>query len=264
MKPLDREKISLRSQFLPLYMVLIIAGGCFDHIDHEEMPEEVVTVTWSTYMNDSDTDATPEATETSEEVPRAANESPLVEDQVVFDAGVPNDPDLYDSGVTKDSGITIDYEDDMPIEEPSLTEGIWVDESTGLLWEEEMSSTYRNFESSKAYCQGLIIGEFTEWRLPTIGELRSIIHGCKCAQNFGKCLVSDMCTNKESCWSFECVGCPSIDGCFQPDELQGECLAYQWSSSEGENDSYWAIKFSQAALIELPGRLGGAVRCVHG
>jgi len=52
--------------------------------------------------------------------------------------------------------------------------GTVTDTSTGLMWQQAGSSTM-TWEQALAYCEGLNLGDNTDWRMPTIKELRSLV-----------------------------------------------------------------------------------------
>ncbi|MFH0998432.1 MAG: DUF1566 domain-containing protein [Pseudomonadota bacterium] len=52
--------------------------------------------------------------------------------------------------------------------------GTVTDTSTGLIWQQTGSSNTQTWEQSLAYCEGLNLAGYTDWRLPTIKELRSL------------------------------------------------------------------------------------------
>jgi hypothetical protein len=52
--------------------------------------------------------------------------------------------------------------------------GTVTDTSTGLMWQ-KASSSNNTWEQALAYCEGLNLGGNTDWRLPTLKELRSLV-----------------------------------------------------------------------------------------
>jgi len=54
-------------------------------------------------------------------------------------------------------------------------DGTVSDTSTGLMWQQAGSSSSMRWEDALAYCEGLNLGGYTDWRLPTIKELRSLV-----------------------------------------------------------------------------------------
>lgn len=53
--------------------------------------------------------------------------------------------------------------------------GTVTDSDTGLVWQKEDDNTVRTWEGAINYCEGLSIGAFSDWRLPNVKELESII-----------------------------------------------------------------------------------------
>jgi hypothetical protein len=53
--------------------------------------------------------------------------------------------------------------------------GTVTDTSTGLMWQQETPDGYKTWEQALSYCENLTLGGHTDWRLPTINELRSLV-----------------------------------------------------------------------------------------
>lgn len=49
------------------------------------------------------------------------------------------------------------------------------DDATGLVWQQSDGGTTRNFDDAISYCEGLSLAGQTDWRLPNIKELNSIV-----------------------------------------------------------------------------------------
>jgi Protein of unknown function (DUF1566)/Viral BACON domain len=60
------------------------------------------------------------------------------------------------------------------------SDGTVTDTSTGVMWQKTASSNGMTWELSLAYCEGLNLGGHTDWRLPTIKELRSLVDYSRC------------------------------------------------------------------------------------
>ncbi len=54
-------------------------------------------------------------------------------------------------------------------------DGTVTDTSTGLIWQQTSISNTMTWEQALAYCEGLSLGGYTDWRLPSIKELRSLV-----------------------------------------------------------------------------------------
>lgn len=50
-----------------------------------------------------------------------------------------------------------------------------VTQGTGLMWQKKDDNHKRTWEDAISYCKGLSLGGYSDWRLPNIGELKSII-----------------------------------------------------------------------------------------
>jgi len=52
--------------------------------------------------------------------------------------------------------------------------GTVTDTSTGLMWQQD-GSNHKNWKDALAYCEDLGLGDYTDWRLPTIKEIKSLV-----------------------------------------------------------------------------------------
>jgi len=50
----------------------------------------------------------------------------------------------------------------------------WKDEETGLIWQRKVEDNIYNWSDAKNYCSRLILAGYSNWKLPTIDELKSI------------------------------------------------------------------------------------------
>ena len=144
----------------------------------------------------------------------------------------------------------------------------WVDFTTDLDWENPPEGGSRNCAEAKQYCEDLPL-DGGGWRLPTIGEVRTVIRGCSGTVTGGNCKVADSCLSYGSCWSeAECGSCPSgagpADGCYWPDNMQGTCSWY-WSSSPLEDGASlaWGVNFGYGYVVNNGVGSDRHVRCVR-
>lgn len=153
----------------------------------------------------------------------------------------------------------------------------WFDEESGLLWENPANQSGLTSSEAESYCSQLSTGGFTNWRLPTISELRSLIRNCPATQTGGACGVTDSCngnapfgTCTQTC-NVPACGDGSNPACFgsgpyRDNSLQG-AIGWTWSST-GSCDTNvstyrWSVNYGTAALDIRPPSSQGDVRCVR-
>lgn len=52
--------------------------------------------------------------------------------------------------------------------------GFWIDPSTGLMWAGKDNGSDVNWKNAVKYCRDLRLGEYSDWRLASIDELKGI------------------------------------------------------------------------------------------
>ena len=134
------------------------------------------------------------------------------------------------------------------------------DRSNGLFWSSKSSNAI-SYTGAISYCNNITEGNFDDWRLPTIDELRTLIQNCSSPASGGSCGLTDPYCLSASCHS-NCSACTKNDmGLYSKFKDTG----YFWSSSsQSDSDSnyVWLISFSTGALSTgLSGNY--YVRCVR-
>ncbi|MFA5112402.1 MAG: DUF1566 domain-containing protein, partial [Desulfobaccales bacterium] len=128
---------------------------------------------------------------------------------------------------------------------------MWTDSATGYIWQEEPGVT-GDWDGAVAYCNDLVLDGHDDWRLPTIGELRTTIRGCDGTKSGGACGVKDDCL-LTACYTGPCPGCNvdqgPADGCYWDSSLIKPCEQF-WSSSSVEDNtvSAWIVYFRGGAV----------------
>jgi len=131
--------------------------------------------------------------------------------------------------------------------------GSWTDPSSFLTWQDTPTGGEMSWASAKAHCTGLSL-EGGGWRMPNIGELRTLIRGCPATEHGGSCNIDEGDCLKNSCRDDSCDGCPQsdgpADGCFWPDEMQGPCDWY-WSLSPIADQGHhaWVVSFHHHGFL---------------
>jgi hypothetical protein len=127
----------------------------------------------------------------------------------------------------------------------------WRDPATGLLWRREVRE--RTWPDAKDDCaEQDRCG--AGWRLPTIGELRTLIRGCPATELGGACTLTDSCLSG-SCVNTACQGCENDGGTsplFLAPELRNYNLRSAWSSSSNPDwtGMRWTMNFVLASVEE--------------
>ena len=114
-----------------------------------------------------------------------------------------------------------DYSDSCP----TIDGNMWSSRSfSNMLWHEAVN-----------YCENLYECGYSDWHLPTISELRSLIQNCPATETGGECGVTDNCLSFSECWNENaCSSCSSdISGKYSK---LGDA-SYLWSSSFRTDDA---------------------------
>lgn len=143
------------------------------------------------------------------------------------------------------------------------------DRVTNREWTVDTSEHIQDWNDAIRYCDQLNLGGHSDWRLPRIQELRSLIDGCPNQEERGACGVTDPDCLGVGCDTLceHCGGSPT--GCYwHPAVWHGDCTAY-WTIStfEGNPNQIWYIQFQAASMstVGIPLGTGNNVRarCVR-
>lgn len=153
-------------------------------------------------------------------------------------------------------------------------QGISYDPVNGLLWQRSKADPMTHIDAGR-YCERSRVGSRDDWRLPTVGELRTIVKGCATTAQGGTCQIDDACLSRQ-CRDEECVGCgavagPGEDGLYWEkgtwEYEYGSTQGYYWSSSAVKDspvDEVWAVSFVSGGIVAKERESGGEIRCVSG
>jgi len=164
---------------------------------------------------------------------------------------------------------TGDDDDNQADDDTAAADGTWMDPSTGLIWQVEWAMPYLDWQGAIDYCEDLTLGGSSDWRLPSIDELRSLIRGCPALETGGSCGVHGGCLTL-SCHNDDChYGCnanqgPGPAGLYHPVEL-GFWEGWIWSSSAVEDveAEAWVIFFLPIDLWNNPKDSMSEFHCVR-
>jgi Protein of unknown function (DUF1566) len=144
---------------------------------------------------------------------------------------------------------------------------VCTDSSSGLMWQNEPDCCY-DWEDAKTHCDALSWGGYTDWRLPSLSELRTLVRGCEATITGGGCEVTASCLDWD-CRNSSCVGCdyyhgPGSEGRYLPGKMLGGGL-WCWSSSAvADQINYaWYVDFNGATVQNRDVYTIAEVRCVR-
>jgi hypothetical protein len=164
-------------------------------------------------------------------------------------------------GEVSDAGSS-DASDAAPPPQSTFTDPVH-----SLMWQKSQSFSAELWIDAGKYCDNLNWAGYSDWRLPTIDELRTIIIGCPNSESGGACSVGANCL-PETCGGSICDGCPGSQGptagCYRIVDLDGDCTAV-WSSSvdPGSPIGAWYVNFSNARIRYDDQALYHSIRCVR-
>lgn len=172
-----------------------------------------------------------------------------------------------DMKCVEDEDIT-DGDDDVADGDSTYVGDVWNDSDSGLTWQNPPATEEMDWNTAMNYCDNLSLKGYSDWRLPSISELRSLVRGCPASVTGGPCGLTDDCLLFE-CRDSECTLCPDAkgpaDGCYWPDEMEGECKWYVSSSTiEDNQDKIWGLTYIYALVDDDHKQNDGfLVRCVR-
>ena len=129
-----------------------------------------------------------------------------------------------------------------------------------LIWSDR-SLNKMKWETAKKYCENLSEGNFTDWRLPTISELKTTIN---CNYVRSSCKVSDSCLSS-SCYSSDCYCSGKSNNGGYYSKLGDPDWVWLWSSSTlSDSTGYaWRVGFGNGNVNYFNKSDYNYVRCVR-
>ncbi len=139
------------------------------------------------------------------------------------------------------------------------------DPASGLTWSPRVGGV--NWQGAVDYCEGSTYGGFTDWKLPTISELRTLIQNCAGTITGGACAVVD--TDSASCLSYnECISNACRSCAYNTNGLYSKLGETDiiWSSSIDADDPdiyAWCLDFSEGMVESYQQISTHYTRCVR-
>ena len=134
----------------------------------------------------------------------------------------------------------------------------------GYMWS-PLSSDTMYWDDAVVYCHNLTECGYSDWRLPTISELRTLIKNCSGTVTGGSCGVTDSCLSS-SCWDEDsCWSCSYDDDSGKYSRLGDDGNVWLWSSSTQSDrpDYAWFVSFKNGSVNGRYKTNGNDVRCVR-
>lgn len=136
--------------------------------------------------------------------------------------------------------------------------------SNDLDWSSR-STKSMEYNQAVSYCNNLTEDGYSDWRLPTISELRTQIKNCRGTKTGGSCGVTDFCLSS-NCWTESaCCSCGPFIGQNTDLRYSAGDAGWLWSSStRSDNTGYaWLVHFSYGYVYNYFKSNYYYVRCVR-
>ena len=132
----------------------------------------------------------------------------------------------------------------------------------GKTWTDEAESTM-TWQNAIDYCNNLTACGYSDWHLPTISELRTLIQNCPETVTGGECGVTDSCLSYSECRNNACSGC-SYDYSSGKYSKLGDTDWFWSSSVRSDGSGYaWLVSFGLGRVNSYSKSNTDSVRCVR-
>lgn len=128
--------------------------------------------------------------------------------------------------------------------------GDFPNKHNGVCWSKK-SPEKMNWSNANKYCANLVEDGSSDWRLPTISELRTLMQNCSAIETGGSCGVTDSCLSS-SCRRKKIKAC---NGCSYDKSKSGKYSVFGdvgslWSSSVRSDFTgfVWYLSFSSGLV----------------
>jgi hypothetical protein len=136
---------------------------------------------------------------------------------------------------------------------------------SGLKWSLKAPNKM-NWSNANKYCANLKEDGYSDWRLPTISELRTLIQNCPATESGGECGVTDSCLSLKNCRNDDCDNGCEVD----PTEELGKYSVFEdtdlfWSSSNLSDvlNAKWIVHFFRGRIRFNNEYSKNSVRCIR-
>ena len=177
-------------------------------------------------------------------------------------------PETYTSSYSTTAGVCKFKCYDEDEWNPNISKCVdfpYIDSKTKYMWSKKVSG--KTFSAAVNYCNNLEENGYSDWHLPSISELRTLIQNYSYTQTGGRCKVTDSClySSYDDCYdSTYCSGVSS--GSFSGAYSKLRDTTFLWSKSsvtEYPTSEAWYVNFINAAISHKSKSLTNSVRCVR-
>lgn len=143
-----------------------------------------------------------------------------------------------------------------------------VGSTNNLMWQMENPADFNttfhkmNYGQAITFCENLEYAAFTDWRVATIDEMRTIVAGYSSISSGGKCKITESCATlscsqtggEDSCNNNDADPAegPGKGGCFWGDAWGEKYCDEYWSATDvrsGDDSMTWLIDFNSPAIM---------------
>lgn len=123
------------------------------------------------------------------------------------------------------------------------------------------SSGQISWDDAVNFCNDLIVCGYSDWHLPTISELRTLIKNCSGTETGGSCGVTNSCLSS-NCWIKSDCTCDYYEDGIYSKFGENDLL---WSSSDLSDaiDAAWGVYFRHGYIREFRKTDGLHARCIR-
>ena len=134
----------------------------------------------------------------------------------------------------------------------------------GKMWS-SLSSDSMDWDSAVSYCNNLTECGYSDWRLPNINELRTLIKNCSGSQTGGLCPAKDPDCLSSNCTNLDCFCEDRRNNGGYYSRLGDDDNVWLWSSSIRSDSPYfaWCACFNNGYVYDIDKIYDGYVRCVR-
>lgn len=193
-----------------------------------------------------------------------------IEEEIAGDSEETTETEIPDGDAPEgeDEQSEDEYSEEADVEESespeeSLEDLVWVDYERNIIWQKKLPMEENpqdgflqmSKDEAKDYCRDLELIGLSDWRLPYINEIRSLIVGCENTGNDGTCPLTSQCIKYATCYSGheeECAGCQPLDNCYCAANLPCSYVSYFGPIEINKCGSFWTMEDITDGYQECP------------